>query len=260
MDLATQALREAGALGVGQTALADDISDAIMRLQWMLQQWERKRWLVYHTVDFAVTCTGAQSYSIGPGGDLDTNQSLGPFNNQFNGRFAGTYPVSVRPAKIESAFIRQLNLTQPNQVDFPLRLLHAREDYNRIALKRLSTFPAWLFYDPAWPLGTLYPWPVPQANIYALHVMVLEQLPPMFASPTVVLQLPYEYLSAIVLNLAMRLRPKYAIPTFPGDPLPGLAREALKVVRATGVQVSQLQIPGELMGGEGYNIFSDRFY
>lgn len=259
-DICTQALRECGALGVGQSALAQDISEAQMRLQWMLQEWERKSLLVYQTVDMSVVCTGAQTYSIGPGGDIDTNRDWDPFNTQFNVQFGPTYPVSARPAKIESAFVRQITQSQPNQIDYPLRLIQTQADYNRIALKQLQSFPGWLYYSAGWPRGTLYPWPVPQANIYELHVSVLQQLPPMFANTSVVLSIPFEYLNAMVQNLGLRLRPKYGIVASPGDALPGLARDALATLRKANTRIASLEMPNDLLTGQQYNIFSDRMY
>ncbi len=46
-DLCNQALKDSGYLGIGQTALAEDINDAWTRMQWLLQEWERRRWMVY---------------------------------------------------------------------------------------------------------------------------------------------------------------------------------------------------------------------
>ncbi len=126
-DLVNEALKECGRIGVGQTALAEDFNGGWMRLQWMLQQWERKRWLVYHLETKLVTSTGVMTYTVGPGGDIDT----------------GT--VSARPDKIESAFLRQLVNSQPNQIDYPLGLLQSMEDYNTIGLKGLVSFPGWAF-------------------------------------------------------------------------------------------------------------------
>src|SRR5216683_6534624 len=102
-DICTASLRESGALGVGQTAIADDLNDAWARMQWMLQQWERKRWFVYHLVDLAKVSTGALSYTVGAGGDFDTGAS------------------SVRPARLEAAFLRQIQTAPPNQIDYPLK-------------------------------------------------------------------------------------------------------------------------------------------
>lgn len=241
-DLCTAALKECGALGVGQTALAEDITDAWARLQWMLQQWERKRWLVYHLVTYTKVSTGAVSYTVGPGGDINTGAS------------------SARPAKLESAFMRQLANTSPNQIDYPLDLLQSMEDYNRIALKQLVSFSNCAFYDPGWPLGTLYLWPVMQATIYAAGITVLEQLPIRFLTLATVLALPYEYYGAILYNLALRLRPKYQIAGFQGDILPSLAKDSLNVLRGANTAIARLQMPGGLARDGIYNIFSDRSY
>ena len=259
-DLCTQALKDCGMLGQGQSALAEDLSDAQVRLQWLWQEWERKSQLVFHLVDMSVVSTGALTYSIGPGGDIDTNRDWSPFAQAFNNQFGPAIPVSVRPARIESSFVRQLVQTQPNQIDYPMRLIQTRNDYNRIALKSLQTFPGFLFYDASWPLGTLYPWPVPQPSIYELHVTVLEQLPPMAATSSTVINLPFEYFNASVLNLAVRLRPKYGIVSFPGDPLPGLAKDALATLRKNNRQITSLVMPNDLLSGQQYNIFSDRMY
>lgn len=241
-DICTDALRECGAVGVGQAPLAADISDAWARLQWMLQQWERKRWLVYHLVTLSKVSTGALAYTVGPGGDFDTG--------------AGT----VRPARLESAFLRQIQTAPPNQIDYPLELIQSREDYNRIALKSMVSFPGMIFLDTDWPLGNLFVWPVPNSSIYQIHITVMAQLPARFATLATAISLPYEYYYAMMTNLALRLRPKYRIPTFPGDPLPGAARDALNVLRGANVQIARLVMPAGLAGGSRYNIFSDRFY
>lgn len=244
-DLCTASLRESGALGNGQTALASDINETWARCQFMLQQWERKRWLVYHLVDLVKVSTGAQTYTVGPGGDFST----------------GAVGTTVRPAKLESAFFRQIQTSPPNQVDFPLEILQSREDYNRIALKGLVAFPGAAFLDSGWPLATLYVWPVPNANIYEIHVSVLEQLPASFPSLTTIVNLPYEYYAAILYNLALRNRPRYRITSYPGDELPALAKDALTTLRGANTQIARLNMPADLLhAGDKYNIFGDRFY
>lgn len=342
-DICSQALRECGALGLGQDPTGIDLTEAQARLQFMLQQWERERWLVWHLVTFGIVSTGAQSYTFGPGGQINTNalaaygvQSLGlvapgagyapgdtvtlemtpvpptggsppqitvetvtaggaiatftvsaagaipsPLPTLFSqqatsGAGAGAtwnLPIfsalpspimttggSVRPAKVASAFLRQLTLSQPNQIDYPLTVLQSREDYNRIALKQLMSFPGWIFWDSAWPLGNVLCYPVPQANIYSINISVMEQMPTSFPTPATRLNLPYEYYAAILYNLAIRLRPKYSLTTFPGDPLPILAKDSLNVLRGANVQIPSLSMPKSLMQDHNYNIYSDQFY
>ncbi len=242
-DICVQALYESGAWGQGQTPGAQDITDTWARLQWMLQEWSRKRWLVYRLIDYAITSTGAQSYTVGPGGDMDTGVN------------------SLRPDKIESGFLRQLTQGQPNQIDYPLVILQSKEDYNRIALKQLQSFPTLVFYDPSWPLGTLYTWPVPQANIYAVHATFKAQLPVKFLTLSDVFNIPYEYYNAMLYNLALHVRPKYGIRTFQGDILPALAKDSLNTLRGANTAIARLQMPADLIRQNGlYNIFSDRIY
>lgn len=241
-DIVTAALKLANVVGTGQTANAEDNNDAWAMLQWMLQEWERKRWLVFVLSTYAKVSTGAQSYTVGPGGDIDTGAQ------------------SVRPDKLESAYLRQLVNSQPNQIDYPLEILGAREDYNKIALKSLSSFPSTIYYEASWPLGRIYPWPVPQATIYGLNCTFKAQLPYKFANlATKFTSIPFEYYNAMIFNLALRLRAMYGIQSYAGDTLPGLAKDSLNTLRGANTQISRLSIP-RLDGSGQYNIFSDRTY
>lgn len=85
-DLIELALKEAHVVGVGQTPLSEDVNDALRLLNYMMAQWNRKRWLIYQLVDLVVNATGAESYTVGPGGD---------------------FQMAVRPDRIEKAFFRQ---------------------------------------------------------------------------------------------------------------------------------------------------------
>lgn len=241
-DIVNESLKECGRIGLGQTALPEDFNAGWMRLQWMLQQWQVKRWLVYHLVTRLVTSTGVRTYTVGPGGNIDTGAN------------------TSRPDKIESAFLRQLAVAPAAQIDYPVGLIQSMEDYNTIGLKGLVSFPGWVYYDPSWPLGTLYAWPVPQAVIYAVGITVKEQLPTKFLNQATVLNLPYEYYAAILYNLALRLRPKFQIGTYAGDPLPGLARDSLATLRGANTAIARLRMPVDLMRAGIYNIFSDRNY
>lgn len=251
-DLASAALRECGAFGQGQTPTANDIRTSISRMQWMLQQWERKRYLVYHLLDLSIVSTGAQSYTVGPGGNIDTG--------------AG----SVRPEKVEAAYVRQLQqpgvqfeggVNFPNNVDYRLEILQSYEDYSWITLKTLQAGPGEaVFLDSAWPLANLFVWPIPQANIYAIHIIVREQLPNFFISPANTFVLPFEYYAGILYNLALRLRIPYQIATFPGDPLPGMAKDSLATIRGPNTQIAKLRMPSTIRRRGLYNIFSDRPY
>jgi hypothetical protein len=257
LDLCTRALKDAGALGIGQSANADEITDAWASLQWMLQQWQNQRWMVYHLVTQVVTSTGQTTpYSVGPGAQFAS------VSGSANASALASQAITTkRPDRIESAFFRQLTNTSAGPVDFPLKLLSSMENYNQICLKQLSTFSLSAFYDPAWgtsQLGQLYVYPWPLANLYAVGITVRETLPASFASLATVVNLPFEYFQAIVSNLALVLRPKYGLGTWPGDLVPLQAKNGLRVIQAGNTAIAELGMPVELARRGIYNIYSDQ--
>lgn len=235
-DILLLALKKAGALGVGQNAQAEDISDAFTEANYLLAQWNRKRWLVYNLVDTAFTSTGALSYTVGAG-------------QNFN--------LTARIDRLEFAYFRLLNLTGQYQVDYPLQLLQSREDYSRIALKSLSTWPSYAFLDSGYPVGNVYFWPVPPANSYELHIITKDVLAA-FTTTAQVVNLPPEYEMALLYNLAVRLRISYQMPSDPA--LVALAQDAVNVLRNANAQVPALRLPTSLLRGGLYNIYSDQVY
>lgn len=234
-DIVALALVHAGVVGQGQTAGSEDTNNAFALLNMMLSQWSRKRWLVYHLIDVSFTTTGAQSYTVGPGGNFDT----------------------PRPDRIEAAFLRQLLPSMANQIDYPLTVLQSREDYNQIALKTMGTWPSLVFYDSAYPVGYLYVWPVPAASQFAVHLS-LKQTLDQFTSLAQDIILPPEYVPALFYNLAGRLRPAYGMG--PDPTITALAKDALNVLRGANTQIPTLRMPAQLVGNaRQYNVYSDGY-
>jgi len=233
-DIITLALKSAGVLGVGQTASAEDINDSFTLLNFMLAQWQRKRWLIWTLDTFSVACTGAQSYTVGPGGDINC----------------------PRPDRLEDAFFRQNIPSEPNEIDYPLEIIESRETYNRIALKSLGSFPSYIYYQSDFPIGSIYPWPLP-SNLYQVFISVKTQLA-QFTTLTQSVSLPPEYYAAILYNLSARLRTAFQLP--PDMSVIGLAKEALNVVRGANVQIPRLRMPVGIVRPGLYNIFSDQIY
>jgi hypothetical protein len=229
-------LRAIGVLGVGQTALPEDYSDAFAALNGMIAGWNAKRWLVYHLVDVSVPTTGQISYTVGPGGDFNM----------------------ARPTRLESAYIRQFINNAPNFVDYPLTILQSREDYSNIALKTLGTWPIAIFYDSDFPLGSVFPWPVPSGALFELH-LVLKATLRQFDSYVQSINLPEEYTEAIWTNLAIRLAAIY-----PGSSLPeatvGLAKASLETIRTANAQIPRMEMPTGLQRKPLWNIFSGQSY
>ena len=233
-DFLTLALQDSGVLGEGQVAQASDINNAFTRVNWLIAQWNRKRWLLYDLTDISVNTTGAETYSIGPGQDFNT----------------------PRPDRLEDGnFLRQLNSGQ--QVDYPLQLLSSREDYNRIRLKTMGTWPSIIFYDSNWPTGTIYAWPVPSANLYSLHILVKNQIIA-FTTLSQTINLPPEYEVALAYNLQVRLRVAYRMPADPA--MIALAKDSLNVIRGANVQVPSMKMPPAVIGAQrSYNVYSDGY-
>lgn len=217
-DMITTALRTAGITGTGQTPIAEDFTAGLDLLSTMVAGWQRRRWLVADLVDLAITATGAASYTIGP----------------------------TRPDRIESAYARLLNSAAPNRVDVALNIIPARENYNEIALKSLSTIPTAVFYDTAWPVGLLYFWPIPPAGQYELHVTFKAPLPT-YAALTDLLAVPPEYLQAMLYGLAVQLAMNYGLE--PKASHVAAYRVALATVRMANVQIPTLNLPS--FGGHG---------
>lgn len=235
LDLIELSLREAGAIGVGQTPGPEDFNDCLRLLNAMMGQWSRRRWLVYHLVDAVCQANGSLNYSIGPGGDFSV----------------------PRPDKIEAAYFRQVvNQPPANNVDYPLVPIWSREEYNQIALKSLNSFPQAYFYDSGFPLGYVYIWPLP-SNQYEIHLSIKDTLQT-FENLTDEVNLPPEYEEALHYNLAVRLRPLYQLPAEPQ--IIQLAKLALNTIKNANAQIPALQMPGDLIRGSNYNIYSDTQY
>lgn len=236
-DIIRLVLKDTGVIGVGQTAQAEDTNDLFDTLNMMLGEWNSKRWFLFHLIDVAKVSTGAQSYTVGPGGDFDT----------------------PRPDRLEDGcFFRQLvTASSPNKIDYPLSILESREDYSRIALKQLQTIPQFIFYDASYPLGVVYPWPIPQATLYEVHLLLKSQLT-QFANLADTINLPGQYFGALRYNLACRVRTMYQLP--PDPQLVALAEDANETLRLMNAQIPRLRMPAGIARGAKYNIYSDQRY
>jgi hypothetical protein len=235
------ALRAAGVLGVGQTALAQDMTDTFDVLNGMMGQWNTDRWLIYQELDVSVVTTGQMSYTIGPGAtDIVTNE---------------------RVDRLESAYFRQFVDTIPGQnyVDFPLRIINSHEDYAQITLKELTSWPYGVFLDSGNPIGTIYPYPIPlQNSTYELHLIIKQRLA-QFVSLVQSINLPLEYIEPLWTNLALRLGAIY-----PGVVLPpiveALAKATLSKIRTANTQIPAMRMPQTLVRPPLYNIYSGQTY
>lgn len=233
-DLIRLGLKDAGVLGQGQLPTGEDTNDCFLTVNQMLSQWQRKRYLVYHLVDLSIVSTGAQSYTVGPTGQI---------------------VAAPRPDRLEYAYNRQLINATPNQADYPLRILESREDYSSVVMKKIGNFPWAIFYDTDFPNGSIFPYPIPLANLYEIHIVVKAPLS-RFTSVNQVIVLPEEYEAAIRYQAALRFCPMFGMEA--SNDLKGLARDALQTIRGANMQVKRLTMPAELLRPSVYNPYSDQ--
>lgn len=181
-DIITRALRSLSVLAQGESADSDQLSDGLVSLNDMLVAWSNERLTVYKTVQESIALVGGQSaYDIGSG---------------------ATSINTVRPIKIEGAFIRL------GGVDYPLQIL-TREQYNEISNKSLSSdLPCALYYDPGFPTSNIRIYPAPTGG-----TLYFDSWKPFSAFSTVsdAVSLPPGYDRALRLNLAVEMMPDYQV-------------------------------------------------
>jgi hypothetical protein len=165
--------------------------------------------------------TGATSYTLGPGGDINT----------------------TRPVRLEHAALR---LQTDPTLDYPLRLL-TDEEYEAIALKGLpSTLASCLYMDRAYPLATVSLWPVQAAGatllLYVWHPLTA------FASVDTTVALPPGFELALQTNLSLELVSMFRDCTI----TPALAAQAIRskaLIKTINTRPRYLHLPAGLPTG-----------
>ena len=182
-DLITDALRDLGAIGVAEIPTAAEEQDALRVLNQMIGMWRTESLMAYSRNEEVFSyLPGQNSYTIGAGGDFNT----------------------TRPVRIDGAYARD-----GNGNDLDIYICRSFQDYADIVSKNAtSTLITAIYYDPTYPLGTIYVWPVMTNSSYSLVLWtwtVLEE----YTSVDTVISLPPGYELALWTNLAVLLGPRY---------------------------------------------------
>lgn len=182
IDLITRALRTAGVYGQNEIVSAPDLSDSFAVLNEMLDSWSTARLYAYQLqTDVLVATPGKQIYTMGTGGDFNV----------------------TRPTQVSSVVYTS------GTVDYTLWPMD-RKNFNDISIKSQPGIPAVFDYEPTFPLGRLYLWPIP-ADGGTLKVDSPQQLT-QFATPTTDVKFPPGYQEAIRLSLAVALAQEFRMP------------------------------------------------
>ena len=183
LDLITASLLDLGAIASGEAPTAAESADAFRALNLLLESWRLEALLVYGIDTVTKVMTGATSYTWGAGGDIN----------------------ATRPIHLERA-VQRLAGTSP-ALDLSLQVLNDAE-YESIGLKGLqSTIAGWVYLDRAYPLASLFTWPVlPSGDtllLYVWHPLTA------FGALTTTVALPPGYERALQKNLSVELAPSY---------------------------------------------------
>lgn len=229
-DIIESALRKIQVLGRGQSLDADSAQNGLTALNQMLDSWSIEGGKVFTETRESFPLTiGKSSYTIGAGGDFDTE----------------------KPYVITSAFIRV------SGDDYSLDLIDSRT-YADIQDKDLKgTYPEFLYYDNNYPIANIILWEVP-ATTSTLHIYSEKPLSNL-TGLTTTLVLPKGYERALVYNLAMELAPEYE-----KEPSPTVQRIASQSKSALTTyntrnetnQAARADLP--VSSGSMFNIYSGR--
>ncbi|RPI55300.1 MAG: hypothetical protein EHM49_02110 [Deltaproteobacteria bacterium] len=198
LTLIQDALFEIGVLAEGETATNAMAQHGLRRLRYMLRRWSAQNIRLYYTEQDTLVLTGVSSYTIGSGGDCDT----------------------VRPSSIRGGFVRG-----SGGLDQPIKIVD-EDKYRKLSIKDLSSTPEFIWYNPEYPLGKIYIWPIGTGTLY------LDSLKPLTdpATLTTSMSFPPEYDEAFVCGLAVRLAPNYG--KSPSEETKILAIEGLRAIES----------------------------
>lgn len=176
-DVVNEACQDAMVLGPGEVLAGDVAANVLSRLNRILDNWNADQKFAY--------AERSDTFTITPGLNPHT---LGP---------TGTFNYAVRPVTIDSAAVVDTSVSPNIQIPIKLR---DWQWYARLASPdTTATYEVSAYYQPDWPNGSLFLWPVPTTaygiNLYSKTV--LSQL-----TLTSTFSLPPGYRDAITLTLA----------------------------------------------------------
>lgn len=184
-EMIRQAYEISGILGEVDDLSAANAQFGLTRLNAMLDSWRTDRLFCYQLLEESFALTANQgSYTIGSGADFDTDR-----------------PLDI----LDPCYVRE------NNIDYPVQVV-TKTAFKRIVAKSTvtSNYPEELFYEPAFPTGTILLYPVPSAanTLFINSLKTLQE----FDTLTESLSLPPGYQEAIEYNLAIRLAAKKGFP------------------------------------------------
>lgn len=179
--LIDRAMRLISQISPGVTPTTDEYTTGLEALNVMLDSWRNEKLMCYAMQDENFTLVaGQQSYTVGSGGDFNTN----------------------RPVRIEQAYV-----VDNAGVSYDVTILTPQE-YAAIGLKTSqATYPTYLYYAPDLQTGHIWVYPVPSAA-YAMHCLTWTPMQA-FATKDETAYFAPGWRRALAYNLAIELAPEY---------------------------------------------------
>ena len=235
-ELLTSSFLDCGIISSGETLDGPMGQDGLRRLNNMVAGW-RTQYGTVLSIDRNVfnLVANQQNYTIGPGGDFDV----------------------ARPLTITAAAIL-LNGSAPQPVEVP-RPVITDSGFQAIQIKDLpnNQFTV-VYYNPTFPLGTIFLWPVPDVNTNQL-VLYLQNAFTGFEEISVDYDWPDNpgYAEALQYQLDLRLFTPYGVPPTIAGPIMELARSTFGNIKRANNRLKDLLSDAAIFANDprtGYNI------
>lgn len=169
-QVVTQAMRKSGILAFGEDAESDDADAVRDELEIMLKGWQNAGYNLWTKAAMSLTLTTAAAYTLDP----------------------------VRPLRILSARLKR------NGTEIPMEQM-TRDEYDSLPVKTTTGQPTQFYYDRQREAARLYVWPVlSSASGETVEITYDRELEDI-ANLSDAIDVPGEWLDAVVYNLAARI-------------------------------------------------------
>jgi hypothetical protein len=232
-DLIKSSMRKLGLLASGETPTTSEYADALSALQSMLRSLPASKINVFSSVKESHTLTaGTGTYTWGSGGVINT----------------------ARPNKLIGAYILDSSNTS-HQVG-----IITEGQYRVIPVKTTTGRPYSAFLYSAYPLSTLYLYPVPDAA----ETLYLDSIKPFTETSSFdvigsTLSFPLYYEEFFIYNLAIRIAPEFGkeVPAAVVAVATSSYTRIITLNAAGQLEPIAINVPAGLTYGAGYSINSD---
>ena len=229
LDIIKRSMRLIHVLDADEEPSASESADALAAMNDMLDSWSTDRAYIFTIKEDSVTWpTATQSRTIGATGNF----------------------VTTRPTKIGGSSY----FTDANSNDYILEQLATKAAYSAIVAKSTSsTLPQYMYYEPSFPDGTLYIWPVPDTSL-TIKLHSPEQLT-QFTALTTPVSFPPGYKHAFTTSVAEEIAPEFGV-AVPPEVAKSAFKSRTKIRRLNRVvPVSQVEVSA-FSQGRSFNIFT----